>query len=81
MAHNPRQPCRGDGNEPNQRDRTENCADTAGAALLHPEKSDQDRAGQRRDDGREGMRRHLQAFDCRKNGNRGCDDAVAVEQG
>ena len=68
------------GDEPDQRDRTEEGRDPGGAARLHGEQRDQDHDGERHDIGIEGRRHDLQAFDRREHRQRRRDHGVAVEQ-
>jgi hypothetical protein len=81
VSHDPDQPSRADGNEPDDHDRTEDPADAGRASALEQEEQQQRDHGQP-DDGRlEGQRDHFQPLIGREHGNRRGDDGVAVKSG
>ncbi len=69
----------GDHHEPRAEDRTEDAADSPGAAPLQGEESDEDHDGERHDEPLECRRRDLNSFDRAEYRDGGRDHAVAVE--
>ena len=70
----------GDGDEPDERDRAEECGDLGGAAGLHREQAEQDHHRQRDDVRLESGSNDLEAFDRRQHRDRRGDHGIAVEQ-
>ena len=69
------------GDEPQERQRTEEGCDLARAVTLRGEESDQDRQGAGQDIGLEGGGDELQAFEGREHGDGRRDGGIAIEQG
>jgi hypothetical protein len=70
-----------EGREPRERERAEQPSDAARAAVLQEEQAAQDRDRDRDHPGGERRRLQLEPLDRAQDGDRGRDDAVAVEEG
>ncbi len=80
LAHDPDDAKTGDRDEPDHHDRTEQTAHPVRPVLLEHEQRDQDDHGNRNHIRREERRRHPKTLNGAEHADRGCDDAVAVEQ-
>ena len=81
LRRDPRRAGGGDAHEPHERRRPEHGADVTRPAPLDEKESGEDRDRHRQHPGRERRRRHLESLDGAEDGDRGRDDAVAVEEG
>ena len=66
--------------EPDEHDRPEHGTDPAGPVSLEEKEADEDADRDRHDEFRERRGRDLETLDCAQDGDRGRDDAVAVEE-